>query len=142
MTEVQCQGCGYYRPRRPWATPECQHELYRRLTARQREAIESGVVTDLGCLYPLVCVIGVGEFRLGRRVEVLEFCGTGIVREPTAREMAELEYAMVHDTAQVLLKTRWGGYWKTKAADMEPKHVRTLHQPRGLGWRGADHNAQ
>jgi len=46
--QLQCAGCGYYRPRRPWATPECQHELYRRLTARQREAIEAG---ELKCTW-------------------------------------------------------------------------------------------
>lgn len=116
---------------------ESEEELWRRVT----ELTRSGVGSDHGFLYPLVCVIGVGEFRLGRRIEVVEYfgagtAGAGTVREPTAREMAELEYAMAHDTAQVLLKTRWGGYWKTKAADMEPQYVRTLHQPRGLGWRG------
>lgn len=48
MTDIQCAGCGYYRPRHPWATPECQHELYKRLTARQREAIEAG---ELKCTW-------------------------------------------------------------------------------------------
>ena len=48
MTDIQCAGCGYYRPRHPWATPECQHELHKRLTERQREAIETG---ELKCTW-------------------------------------------------------------------------------------------
>ncbi len=96
-------------------------------------AMEAGVfVSGKGVFYPVLRVIGLGDFRYEGDKTVWVSPDGGQVRDATGQEASELDAALERDQASLVVLARPGfgsGY-----KDVRPV-LKVLHAASGNGWR-------
>lgn len=108
-------------------------DLYEQIVSKTAE----GVVGPEGkVLYPVVSIVGEGQFNVTKD-GITKVGPGGITNSPaTDAQVQAVHDAIDSDTAEVILKSRWGGSGATKS--VMSKGVKTLHSPSGLGFKSLD----